>query len=411
LKILWLKTELLHPLDKGGRIRSYHMLKELKKDHRITYLTLDDGSSDESAYDNAFEYANEIITIPHCRSPKFSVRFFTELLRNLFSPMPYALQKYVSAEMRRQIADRTREKKYDLLICDFLAPAVNLPSGLGVPTLLFQHNVEAMIWRRHSDVANDPLRKVYFELQWKRMRNLERKLCRRFDRIVAVSNEDAEAIKTDYGVGSVSHVGTGVDTNYFSEDRDLTPDRPEIVFTGSMDWLPNDDAVRWFLRAVLPRIREKLPEASFSIVGRNPSRTLVEYGRSHIDVAVTGRVDDVRPYMRKARVYVVPIRIGGGTRLKIYEAMAMGLPVVSTTIGAEGLPVRDGEGIMVRDRPDEFADAVSQLLCDAERASEIGRIGAGVVRENYSWEKITADFNAACIATVERYRSSTDINN
>ena len=383
------------------------MLKELKKDHHITYLTLDDVSADRSTHDSALEYANEVITIPHRRSPKFSVGFVTELIRNLFSTMPYALQKYVSKEMRETITYLTADKKFDILICDFLAPAVNLPSRVSLPTLLFQHNVEAMIWRRHFEVAKDPMKKSYFKLQWKRMADHERKLCGRFDRIVAVSKEDAETMAAAYGVESISCVGTGVDTEYFSKATNGIAERPEIVFTGSMDWLPNDDAVRWFLAHIFPRIRERVPGTAFSIVGRNPSRPLVRYSRSQADVTITGSVPDVRPYMRAAKVYVVPIRIGGGTRLKIYEAMAMGLPVVSTTVGAEGLPLKDNEGLIVRDDPDDFADAVVNLLGDTDLAESVGRTGARIVRERYSWDKIVADFNRACTATVERYGSSS----
>lgn len=398
-----MKTELLHPLDKGGKIRTYHMLRELKKNHHITYLTLDDGTGGPEAYDKAFEYADDVLTIPHRSSEKFSIKFYLELARNLISGLPYALQKYVSVEMRQKISSLAVSKNFDILICDFLASAVNLPDDVDIPTLLFQHNVEAMIWRRHYEVAENLLKKFYVKLQWKRMIDYERKFCQSVDWIVAVSKHDAETMQSAYDVHSISHVGTGVDVDYFSQDRDGISNRPEIVFTGSMDWLPNDDAVRWFLSKVLPRIQERLPEASFSIVGRNPSRSLVDHSGSQKGVTVTGTVPDVRPYLKDAQVYVVPIRVGGGTRLKIYEAMAMGLPVVSTSVGAEGLPLNDGEGIVIRDGPDDFADAVVDLLSDSDRARDIGLTGAGIVRSRYGWDKIMADFNAACVATVERH--------
>ena len=385
------------------------MLRELKKDHHITYLTLDDGLSEPQAFDKASEYADDVITIPHRSSTKFSIKFYQELITNLVSDMPYALQKYVSAEMRRKIASLTAGKDFDILICDFLAPAVNLPSVINIPTLLFQHNVEAMIWRRHFEVAEHFLKKSYFKLQWKRMTGYERKLCRNFDWIVAVSKDDAETMEEAYDVHSVSHVGTGVDVDYFSQNQDGNPKRSEIVFTGSMDWLPNDDAVRWFLSEILPRIQAMVPEASFSIVGRNPPHLLVEYCHSHQAVTVTGSVPDVRPYMRKAKVYVVPIRIGGGTRLKIYEAMAMGLPVVSTSVGAEGLPIEDGDGIIIRDHPDGFADAVIELLRQPDMSQRIGSTGARIVRDHYSWDKIMVDFNAACGAAVAKYATRGDV--
>ena len=379
------------------------MLKELKKDHHITYLTLDDGSAEPSHYDRSSEYANDVITVAHRSATKFSVKFYSELIRNLVSDMPYALQKYVSAEMREKISFLTANHKFDILVCDFLAPAVNLPAAVNLPTLLFQHNVEAMIWRRHFEVAENIFRKLYFRFQWKRMVAHERSICKRFDSVVAVSEQDAEIMKDAYDVRSISQVGTGVDTGYFFEAQGEVSRGPEIVFTGSMDWLPNDDAIRWFLQEVFPHIQEKLPDASLSVVGRNPPQSLIEYCHRRRGVTVTGSVPDVRPYLRAARCYVVPIRIGGGTRLKIYEAMAMSLPVVSTSVGAEGLPVNDGEGIFIRDNPGDFAEAVIELLSNPAMARDQGQTGASIVRNRFSWDRITADFDAACVAAVSEH--------
>jgi hypothetical protein len=149
MKILWLKTELLHPVDKGGKIRTYHLLKQLKTDHHITYLTLDDGAAPAEAVPNATEYCHDLIRIPHSTREKFSAGFYTELMKNVASPLPYAIAKYRSAKMASAIADVTSKVHFDVVICDFLAPAVNLPRNLQTPVLLFQHNVEAAIWQRH----------------------------------------------------------------------------------------------------------------------------------------------------------------------------------------------------------------------------------------------------------------------
>src|SRR5215207_3351625 len=245
MRILWLKTELLHPVDKGGRIRTYQMLRELKKEHHITYLCLDDGAADSDALKKADEYAHKVITVPHKTSEKFTTAFYLELVRNLRSPLPYALEKYVSLEFRKAIESLAGSGEFDLLICDFLAPAVNVPSNLAIPSLLFQHNVEAMIWRRHYEIAKNPVKKSYFELQWKRMQRFERESCRRFGHVVAVSEEDAEVMRREYGVSSISHVPTGVDTEYFASTGNQAASGREVVFTGSMDWLPNEDGVRW----------------------------------------------------------------------------------------------------------------------------------------------------------------------
>ncbi|MCY7344764.1 MAG: glycosyltransferase [Pyrinomonadaceae bacterium] len=401
MRILWLKTELLHPIDKGGKIRTYQMLKELKKNHHITYLTLDDGAADADALEKAGEYAHEIITIPHRTAAKFSAKFYLELTNNLVSKLPYALQKYVSAEMRNAIEKLTGEKKYDVVVCDFLTPAVNLPLNLNAATLLFQHNVEAMIWRRHYEIAAGAPKKALMKMQWRRMFEYEKESCRRFDWVAAVSKEDAETMRGDYGIENVSDVPTGVDTEFFAPGGTIEKDEFNLVFTGSMDWMPNEDAILWFTEEILPLVRRQIPQISLTVVGRNPFPKLVEASKKDQAIVVTGRVPDVRPFMEKASVYIVPIRIGGGTRLKIYEAMAMELPIVSTKIGAEGLPLRDGAEILLRDTPDKFAEAVVKLLKDKSFAGKIGEQAAQTVREKFGWQKVADDFAQLCEQAIE----------
>src|SRR5258706_524354 len=169
MRILWLKTELLHPVDKGGKIRTYQMLKELKRDHHIPYLPLDEPAADNDARERAEEYCHELVCIPHRQRQKFTTGFYLELAQNLVSPLPYAVVKYRSAEMQRKVNELTQTNRYDLVICDFLAPAVNVPPKLSCPTVLFQHNVEAMIWQRHYEVQTNPIKKAYLYGQWRKM--------------------------------------------------------------------------------------------------------------------------------------------------------------------------------------------------------------------------------------------------
>lgn len=403
MKILWLKTELLHPIDKGGKIRTYQMLKELKKNNHVTYLTLDDGTAETDALAKAGEYAHEIVTVPHQTSAKFSAKFYFELANNLASKLPYALQKYVSAEMRETTEKLVNRENFDIVVCDFLTPAVNLPANLNAATLLFQHNVEAMIWRRHSEVAVSAPKKAFMKMQWRRMFEYEKESCKYFDWVAAVSKEDADTMRSEYDIENVSDIPTGVDTDFFAPGGNIKKDEFNLVFTGSMDWLPNEDAIQWFIEEILPLIRQQIPQVSLTVVGRNPFPSLIELSKKDSSIVVTGRVPDVRPFMEKASVYVVPIRIGGGTRLKIYEAMAMDLPLVSTTIGAEGLPVVNGEEILLRDTPQEFTEAVVKLLKDKDLAKQIGGRAAQTVREKFGWRKVADDFSELCKKAVERH--------
>ncbi|HSE31986.1 MAG TPA: glycosyltransferase [Pyrinomonadaceae bacterium] len=396
MRIVWLKTELLHPVDKGGKIRSYNMLKELKRSCHITYLTLEDGSADSNARELASEYCHELICIPHEVRQKFTTGFYLELMQNLASRLPYAIKKYESSGMRNEVERRATEGGFDVLVCDFLAPAVNVPRGLMCPSVLFQHNVEAMIWKRHYEVQTNAAKKAYLFRQWQKMRAFEAKMCPQFDCVAAVSREDREVMQQEYSLKNVYDVPTGVDTAFFRPSGQGTRRPENLVFTGSMDWLPNEDAIRFFTDQILPRIRQSVPEVTLTVVGRNPYSGLVELSRRDPAVIVTGRVEDVRPFMEEAAVYVVPLRIGGGTRLKIYEAMAMEKAIVSTSIGAEGLPVVEGQEIVLADTPESFADSVVNLLRDESRAAEIGKRAAEKVRENFGWDRVADNFAAIC---------------
>jgi len=398
MKILWLKTELLHPVDKGGKIRTYHLLKQLKADHHITYLTLDDGAAPADAAESAGEYCHDLIRIPHSTRAKFSPAFYAELMFNMTSSLPYAIRKYKSDAMTRAIVEATSKGNFDVVICDFLAPAVNLPADLKTPVVLFQHNVEAEIWRRHYEVQPHPAKRLYLYLQWRKMQRFEKDACRRVDSVIAVSDADARMMERDYGVARVHDIPTGVDVDFFKPSNKVTPRLHSLVFTGSMDWLPNEDAMRYFIDDILPIVRRRIPDIHLTIVGRNPYPSLLELAQRNPALTVTGRVDDVRPYIENAVAFIVPIRIGGGTRLKIYEAMAMEKPVISTTIGAEGLPVRDGAELLIADDAEAFAEAVVKVLSDSELATQLGASAAQLVGQNFGWPGVAKTFADLCTA-------------
>jgi sugar transferase (PEP-CTERM/EpsH1 system associated) len=403
MNILWLKTELLHPLDKGGKIRTYNMLRELKRDHKITYLTLDDGTAHDAARAQSLEYCDELVSVRHQSRQKFTAGFYADLLFNLASPLPYAIRKYYAPLMRNEIRDRIRTGKFDLIVCDFLAQAANVPFDLGcdgVPALLFQHNVEAMIWKRHYEVQSNPLKKSYLYTQWLKMRTFEQKMCRRFDSVVAVSSDDRDQMQSEYGVESVFAVPTGVDTDFFRPSGNEKPSRHNIVFTGSMDWLPNEDAITYFTEKIMPRIKQAIPDVTLTVVGRDPYPSLRDLASRDSSIEVTGRVDDVRPYIERAAAYIVPLRIGGGTRLKIYEAMAMEKAIISTTIGAEGLPVQDGAELLLADTEELFAEALIRVLSDKVLASDLGNRAAATVRSKFGWERVAEKFGAICEETL-----------
>lgn len=408
MKILWLKSELLHPVDKGGKIRTYHMLKHLAREHRVTYLSLVTGHEPADAYVRAREYCHRLVAVPWAAASRGSAAFYTDLARNCVSPLPYAVEKYRSAPMRQAIErELAGPSRYDVVVCDFLAPSVNLPDGLSVPTVLFQHNVEATIWQRHAETATG-VRKAFFHTQYRKMQRYEQAACRRFDAVVAVSELDRDAIRGQYGVERCYDVPTGVDHEFFRPNSPQ-PTNSDIVFTGSMDWMPNEDGVLWFAEQVLPLVAREAPDVRFTVVGRSPTPRVLALPGVDARIVVTGRVDDIRPYVDRAAAFVVPLRVGGGTRLKIYEAMAMGRPVVSTTIGAEGLPLEPGRDILIADEPAELAASIVRVIKDRALAARVGASGRALVCERFGWDRAAHVFAGVCSLAVSRQQPTAAV--
>lgn len=396
-RILWLKTGPLHPVDTGGKIRTYHVLKELKRNHHVTFLALLPRGTPASVREAASEYSHEQVWIPWDEPPKRGLRLVVQILRNFcFSRLPFVIGKYQSALMRSAIDGLVESGKIDLILCDFLTPSINLPAPPDLRkrrTILFQHNVESMIWKRTWEQARGSLRRAYFFRQWKRMVAYETRACASFDGVLAVSEQDARVFRTELGLGNVvGAVPTGVDTNYFATADDAARWPLSMVFLGSMDWMPNIDGAVFFMEKVFPAIRARFPGTTLTIVGRNPGPPILELAAKHPEVTVTGTVPDVRPHLAGGQVMIVPLRVGGGTRIKIFEAMATGIPVVSTTIGAEGLPVEHGTHALLADTPADFAAAVGRVFEDAVLRRSLAEAARNLVARHYGWPAVTAVF-------------------
>ncbi|MBI4169895.1 MAG: glycosyltransferase [Acidobacteria bacterium] len=389
MRILWVKTDFLHPTTKGGHIRTLEILRRLHARHDIHYVAFDDSLDPEGPQRSA-EYCSRSYTVRHSAPRKDSPAFLGQLAAGLVSPLPVAIRRYRSATMHRQILMLLAGNPFDRLVCDFLTPAPNIPRMS--EWVLFQHNVESAIWQRRAQQARDPVRRFYLRLQASRMRAFEGRVCREAGRIIAVSPKDAETMRRWFGASRISVIPTGVDLDYFSRPAAEEPRVADLVFVGSMDWLPNVDGVTWFVRETLPRIRARRPDCTLAVVGRSPGRAVAELAAKDARILVTGTVDDVRPCLWGSTVAIVPLRIGGGTRLKIYEAMAAGVPVVSTAVGAEGLEVSSPGNIRLADAPDAFAAACVELLERAEVRARQARAARALVTSRCSWEAAAGAF-------------------
>jgi len=384
MKLLWVKTDFLHPTTRGGQIRTLEMVRRLHRNHEVHYVAFDDPAHPEGLARSG-EYCFKAYPVEHRVPSKTSPAFAMQLLAGVFSRLPVAVSRYRSAAMRRQVERLAGQHKFDCVVCDFLFPAPNIPQLEGC--VLFQHNVESTIWKRYVEHASGP-KKLYFRLQAQRMLQYEGEVCRSVGKVIAVSEADAETMRRIYGAARVFPIPTGVDLDYFARpagSRKLA----DLVFLGSMDWMPNIDGAAWFVREVLPLIRRRRPDCSLAIVGRRPTPELSKLAETDTGITVTGTVPDVRPWLFGGLASIVPLRIGGGTRLKIYEAMAAKVPVVSTTVGAEGLDVTDGENIHLADTPEDFAARCLALL-DSDAARErLASNAWNLVACNYSWDAVS----------------------
>ena len=396
MRILWVKLGGLWPLTAGGRLRSFHMLRELSHRHAVTLLTTH-GPGEKAADLAAQLPETEVRSLPHAAPKRSDPRFLVALARSWLSPLPVDLWRWRVPALQAEVERRLAKGGVDLCVADFLTAAVAVPLAGPVPAVLFEHNVEHVIWRRLAGVERRPWRRVLLEIEWRKMRRFEAKACAAARLTLAISEADRAALLALAPQATVRAIPTGVDAHYFHPNG--AKEAPsELVFTGSMDWYPNEDAILHFIDAVLPRVRTEVPAATLTVVGRNPAPRL-HSAAARAGVRVTGTVDDVRPFVDAAAVYVAPLRVGGGTRLKIFEALAMGKAVVSTTIGAEGLPLRPDEHVVLADDPREFARAVVSLLRDPARRRAIGTAARRFVLERYSWARVSREFET-CLAEV-----------
>ncbi|HVG53302.1 MAG TPA: glycosyltransferase family 4 protein [Vicinamibacterales bacterium] len=401
MRILWVKMGGLWPSTTGGRVRSLHTISELSRRHQVTVVTTHGIGDDPEGLARQLSNCDRVVSLPYAVPKRGSSAFPAAVVRSWFSRYPVDLWKWQVPGVRAQV-QTFMDAGVDLVVADFLFASMNVPTTGSTPVVLFEHNVEYQIWRRLAKLERRPWIRTILEVEWRKLRAREADACRRADLTIAVSADDRRRLEQlAPGIAAVS-IPTGVDTDYFTPMPGS--ERPaHLVFSGSMDWHPNEDAVLYFLDAVLPSIRAQIPETTFTVVGRNPSARLRDAAGRVGGVTVTGTVSDVRPSIAEGSVYVVPLRAGGGTRLKIFEALAMARPVVSTTVGAEGLGIGPGRHYTCADEPGAFANAVVALLHDPHRRAELGAAGRHLVETCYSWPTIGRVFEQRCEEVVAEH--------
>jgi glycosyltransferase involved in cell wall biosynthesis len=391
VRILWIKQGPFLPLDTGGKIRTWNTLKELAKRHEVTALSFFP-SHLRAAHDGAERQLKRLISMPVAMPVKYSLSYRLDYLRKLPSAVPYVVRQYALPQVREEVCRVLDKESFDLLVCDFLFPCLNLPDPSLCQQVLFAHNAETLIWQRHFEVARNPVWKLITGLEYLKMRSFESRVGCRFDHVITVSDTDRAFFCQFVPASRLSVLATGVDLEYFRPCSG--PESPrKLIFTGSMDWLANEDAILHFAQRILPAILRVLPDITLTVAGRDPTAKLRRLANSNPRIQLTGTVPDVRPYVDEAAVYVLPLQVGSGTRLKVFEALAMGKAMVSTRVGVEGLPVVSGEHLLIADEPEDFAASVVLLLKDPYRRQQLGQAARRLVQSRHGWSQVARSFD------------------
>lgn len=389
MRILWVKANKILPVHSGGDLRSFNILRQLAVREEVVFFSYYNEPVDAGYERNLQEQLPGSVCVSTGRQQASGVARGVDYLLRLADAAPYAVSRFASDKVRDRLKSCLSQLRPDVVVCDFLDAAVNFPEQLTIPSVLFQHNVESEIWRRHAKNGANRAMKLIYGLEFSKMLRYEQKAVRGFDHVIAVSEHDKKLMTAWVEPERVTVVPTGVDTGQFCPSTQPEQEKPLVLFVGAMDWEPNVDAVKYFCAEVWPLVLAKVAGARFRIVGRNPDRRVQELAGSSVEV--TGRVPSVVEHLREAAVVVVPLRVGGGTRLKIYEAMAVGKAVVSTSVGAEGLDVHQGRDVMLADSPGSFAEAVITLLTDEDLRRRQGRAAAELA-SSYGWPVIARKF-------------------
>jgi sugar transferase (PEP-CTERM/EpsH1 system associated) len=393
MNILFISTEIPYPPDSGHRLRTFHVLKYLGERHNVFFLGFNRNGTNfcDTAPIEAYCASVETFSISEDVS---KLRFYYSLLLNLCSPLPFVAHKYYRKELRRSIQRIISDKKIDIVHFDMLPLARYLNDIGDVPSVLVQHNVESQRVYRLAQNSKSLIFKLFMLEQFRKLYKFEKNVLDKFAICTAVSDVDATHFRRMNSQARIYVIPNGVDTKFFTCENFSTLGN-SLIWVGSMRDLYNREAVDYFCTEIFPRIREVVPDVSFNAVGRSPTKVLVELSKSDTNVSVLGYVDDIRPHVKKAAVYVAPMRSGGGTKLKILNALSMGKAVVTTSVGAEGIDINHREHVMIADDPETFTTMTIDLLRNPELRKELGKNGRKWMVERYDWEKICSNMEHA----------------
>lgn len=386
MRILFLSPRQCWPSVSGAKLREYYFARALGRRASLTYVFFSEPGAPPVTAAN----------LPFCRSivPVPAPRMYSpaQIVRGLAGRWPLPAVNYTSEPMKAALAGVLQKEQFDLVHVDYvnMAPYAPILERGGAPRLVYNwHNIESELMRRYSRTSDSSLRRLYARWTTRRLAALEKRILRRAFGHVVCSERESQALCHTVPEARIVVVENGVDTASFEPVSNSPAERDRLVFVGSMAYHANIDAAVWFVRSIWPAVRERFPRWRLTLVGWNPAPAVLAL-RKEKNVEVTGTVDDVRPYYREALAAIVPLRTGGGTRLKILEAMAAGVPVVSTTLGAEGLAVSPGRQVLIADRDQDWLEHLTSLVAKPEFWRSLAAAGQELARARYDWEILGA---------------------
>jgi glycosyltransferase involved in cell wall biosynthesis len=388
MKAVIVDGDVCYPATSGKRLRTLHLMLRMARRHDVTYIArCPAGPEQRQAAEYLGDHGIRSVFMDFAPPRKGGPLFYARLAANLLSPLPYSVASHGSALARQTLQQYAELNPVDVWQFEWPAYADALRGRKGVRTVIIAHNVDSLIWKRYVETEPRPLHRWYLRQQWRKYERFERRIYAEATRVVTCTADDAAIVRDMFGVPQVDVVDNGIDRAYF-EAAQGQRDPHRILFLGALDYRPNADAASLLLDRIFPAVRAKVPAARLCVVGRNPSPGLIERVRGLENVELHANVADVRPYLAESGVMAVPLRIGGGSRLKILEALACGLPVVSTRVGAEGLCLKPGCDLVLVEEVDGMADALAQAVANPGPALEMAENGQRLVLERYDWDAL-----------------------
>ncbi len=391
MRILFLTHTFPYPLDEGTRVLIYNLLANLAKWHEVHLLCLNDKKVSLQSVRAIEKLGLKSVRVLEHEVPK-SILF--RLKNVLLDPVPFCVRQFETDAFRLMIRDFFKSQSVDVVHAEYISSAIYRDEFKNTPAVFYPHDAVSMLFERNAAAESNFLRRFYTKSQWKKIVRFEQSVIPQFERTVVVSEADKRHLARHCDTASVKVIPLGIDCEYFAPGNRPAND-PSILFRGVMNFLPNDNAARYFYDDIFPLVKMVFPETQFTVAGNAPSNLLKQKASIDKSLILTGFVDDIRTPMAEASVIVCPMRIGSGIKIKILESLAMGKAVVATPLACSGLELEHEKHLLIADSAEEFANQTIRLLKDKNFRDALGIRGMNFVRERYPWGKICREFEAA----------------